>query len=140
MKLKGLIITTIALLSLGYVNAQANLLNAVIPEQIGMKTPEQLAADNDKPLDYGYVDDRDILWSKVVWEYVDLNELGAVTVKGIRMEPTPGNNTPRMVEVYGGLVNAIGLQGPGVDGFIENYLPFLRTFDVPVIINIWGKM
>ncbi len=72
-------------------------------------------------------------------EFVDLNELGAVVVKGIRMEPTPGNDTPRMVEVYGGLVNAIGLQGPGVEGFIENYLPFLRQFDVPVIINIWGK-
>jgi len=72
-------------------------------------------------------------------EYVDLNQLGAVVVKGIRMEPTDGNNTPRMVEVYGGLVNAIGLQGPGAVGFIENYLPFLKKFDVPVIVNIWGK-
>jgi gliding motility associated protien GldN len=74
MKLRSLIITVIGLLSVGYVNAQANLLNAKIPEQIGMKTPEQLAADNDQPLPYGYIDDRDILWSKVVWEYVDLNE------------------------------------------------------------------
>jgi len=74
MKLRSLIITVIGLLSVGYVNAQANLLNAKIPEQIGMKTPEQLAADNDQPLPYGYIDDRDILWSKVVWEYIDLNE------------------------------------------------------------------
>ena len=74
MKLKGLFIAVIGLLSVGYVQAQANLLNAKIPEQIGMKTPEQLAADNDQPLPYGYIDDRDILWSKVVWEYVDLNE------------------------------------------------------------------
>jgi len=73
MKLKGLVVA-ISLLSAGYVNAQANLLNAKIPEQVGMKTPEQLAADNDRPLPYGYIDDRDILWSKVVWEYVDLNE------------------------------------------------------------------
>ncbi len=56
------------------VNAQANLLNAIIPEEVGVKTDEQLAADNDKPLPYGYVDDRDILWSKMVWEYMDLNE------------------------------------------------------------------
>lgn len=73
MKIKSLIIA-VTLLSVGYANAQANLLNATIPEQIGMKTPEQLAADNDRPLPYGYIDDRDILWSKVVWEFVDLNE------------------------------------------------------------------
>lgn len=54
--------------------AQTNLLNAKVPQQIGVKTQEQLAADNDKPLEYGYIDDRDIFWSKVVWEYVDLNE------------------------------------------------------------------
>ncbi|MFK5878375.1 MAG: gliding motility protein GldN [Flavobacteriaceae bacterium] len=55
-------------------NAQTNLLNAVTPDEIGVKTAEQLAADNDKPLAYGYVDDRDMLWSKVTWEYIDLNE------------------------------------------------------------------
>jgi len=54
--------------------AQSNLLNAKKPSDIGKKTAEQLATDNDKPLEYGYVDDRDILWSKVVWEYIDLNE------------------------------------------------------------------
>ena len=72
-------------------------------------------------------------------EYIDLNALGAIVVKGIRMEPTEGNDTPRMVEVYGGLVNAIGLQGPGAAGFIRDYLPFLKQFDLPVIVNIWGK-
>ncbi len=72
-------------------------------------------------------------------DYVDLNALGAITVKGIRMEPWEGNAPPRMVEVPGGLVNAIGLQGPGVAGFVEKYMPFLRQFDVPVLVNIWGK-
>lgn len=69
---------------------------------------------------------------------VDLNQLGAVTVKGIRMEPVIGNATPRTAEVSGGLLNAIGLQGPGVDGFIRNYWPFLKGLKVPTIINIWG--
>lgn len=69
---------------------------------------------------------------------LDLNRLGAVTVKGIRMKPVRGNPTPRTAEVASGLLNAIGLQGPGVDGFIEKYWPFLRTLKVPTIINIWG--
>ncbi len=72
-------------------------------------------------------------------EFIDLNVLGAIVVKGICMDPWEGNATPRMVEVRGGLVNAIGLQGPGVAGFIETYLPFLRNFNVPVLINIWGR-
>lgn len=54
-------------------------------------------------------------------------------------EPWSGNNTPRLVETPGGLLNAIGLQNPGVDGFVREYLPFLRRFDVPVIVNIWGR-
>jgi len=54
--------------------AQTNLLNANVPQQIGVKSEEQLIADNDKPLAYEYIDDRDIFWSKVVWEYIDLNE------------------------------------------------------------------
>jgi len=69
---------------------------------------------------------------------LDLNRLGAVTVKGICLKPVAGNPTPRTVEVASGLVNAIGLQGPGVDGFIEKYWPFLRSLRVPTIINIWG--
>ncbi len=71
---KFLVVVCAILLATNTLSAQANLLNAKIPEEIGVKTAEQLAADNDKPLPYGYIDDRDILWSKVVWEYVDLNE------------------------------------------------------------------
>lgn len=72
-------------------------------------------------------------------DLVDLNRLGAMVVKGIGLKPWDGNSTPRMVEVAGGLVNAIGLQNPGVEKFIEEYLPFLREFEVPVIVNIWGR-
>ena len=54
--------------------AQSNLLNAKIPSDIGKKTESQIAVDNDKPLEYGYIDDKDIVWSKVVWEFIDLNE------------------------------------------------------------------
>ena len=64
----------IALLVTNYINAQSNLLNATKVEQIGKQTKEKIAADNDSPLAYGYIDDRDILWSKVVWEFVDLNQ------------------------------------------------------------------
>jgi dihydroorotate dehydrogenase (NAD+) catalytic subunit len=71
-------------------------------------------------------------------QLLDLNQLGAVVVKGIRLGPVPGNPTPRTVEVASGLINAIGLQGPGVDGFIQKYWPFLKELKVPTIINIWG--
>ena len=71
-------------------------------------------------------------------QLIDLNQLGAVVVKGIRLEPVRGNSTPRTVEVTSGLINAIGLQGPGVDGFIRKYWPFLKGLKVPTIINIWG--
>ena len=64
----------IALLVTSYTSAQSNLLNATKVEQIGKQTKEKIAADNDSPLAYGYIDDRDILWSKVVWEFVDLNQ------------------------------------------------------------------
>lgn len=70
---------------------------------------------------------------------VDLNQLGAVVVKGICLEPVKGNPPPRTVEVTSGLLNAIGLQGPGFDGFMAKYWPFLSTLKAPVIINIWGK-
>ena len=72
-------------------------------------------------------------------DLVDLNELGAVVVKGILKEPWEGNDVPRMVEVHGGLVNAIGLQNPGVEKFISEYMPFLRRYNVPVIVNVWGR-
>jgi dihydroorotate dehydrogenase (NAD+) catalytic subunit len=71
-------------------------------------------------------------------QLLDLNQLGAVVVKGIRLGPVRGNATPRTVEVASGLINAIGLQGPGVDGFIKKYWPVLKTLKVPTIINIWG--
>ena len=71
-------------------------------------------------------------------QLLDLNQLGAVVVKGIRLHPVRGNRTPRTVEVASGLINAIGLQGPGVDGFIKKYWPFLKTLKVPTVINIWG--
>ena len=64
----------IALLVTNYISAQSNLLNATKVEQIGKQTKEKIAADNDSPLAYGFIDDRDILWSKVVWEFVDLNQ------------------------------------------------------------------
>lgn len=72
-------------------------------------------------------------------ELVDLNKLGAIVVKGISPEPVKGNPPPRTVEVASGLINAIGLQNPGAKGFIETYLPFLRRYDVPVVVNIWGR-
>jgi dihydroorotate dehydrogenase (NAD+) catalytic subunit len=71
-------------------------------------------------------------------QLLDLNQLGAVVVKGIRLHPIRGNPTPRTAEVTSGMLNAIGLQGPGVDGFIKKYWPFLQSLKVPTIINIWG--
>ena len=74
MNRKNLILALIIVFTMNVVNAQSNLLNAKTPDEIGVKTAAQGAADNDKPMDYGYVDDRDMMWSKVVWEYIDLNE------------------------------------------------------------------
>ena len=72
--IKNCVIIFFAILTTSIVNAQANLLNAKSVEQIGVKSDQQLAADNDAPIPYGYVDDRDVLWSKVVWEFIDLNQ------------------------------------------------------------------
>ena len=69
---------------------------------------------------------------------MDVSRLGAITVKGIRREAWKGNALPRMVEVPAGVINAIGLQGPGMEGFAKAYMPFLRTVGIPVIVNIWG--
>ncbi len=71
---RNCLIVFFALATTGLINAQANLLNAKKVEQIGKQNEQQLAADNDGPIPYGYVDDRDVLWSKVVWEFVDLNQ------------------------------------------------------------------
>jgi gliding motility associated protien GldN len=72
--IKNCLILFFAILSSGLADAQVNLLNSKTVDQIGVKSSEQLAADNDGPIPYGYVDDRDILWSKVVWEFIDLNQ------------------------------------------------------------------
>jgi len=72
-------------------------------------------------------------------EFVDLNNLGAVVTKGVANVPWIGNPTPRVAETYGGMLNAIGLQNPGVDVFIERDLVFLKQFDTKVIVNVCGK-
>ncbi len=72
-------------------------------------------------------------------DLVDLDQLGAIVVKGISLQPCNGNPPPRTVEVTSGLINAIGLQNPGVQGFVEDYLPFLSQFATPVLVNIWGR-
>ena len=74
-------------------------------------------------------------------DLVPLDQLGAITVKGVSPFPSHGNATPRTVEVVAGMLNAIGLQNPGLEKFIEGpeYLPFLRTLPTPVFVNIWGK-
>ncbi len=72
-------------------------------------------------------------------EFVDLNQLGAVVTKGVANVPWPGNPTPRVAEVYGGMLNAIGLQNPGIDVFMERDIPFLKQYDTRIIVNICGK-
>lgn len=72
-------------------------------------------------------------------EFVDLNRLGAVVTKGVANVPWPGNPTPRVAEVYGGMLNAIGLQNPGVDVLLERDIPFLKQYDTKVIVNVCGK-
>lgn len=71
-------------------------------------------------------------------EFVDLNKLGAVVTKGVANVPWEGNPTPRVAEVYGGMLNAIGLQNPGIDLFIERDIPFLKQFDTRIIVNVCG--
>lgn len=72
-------------------------------------------------------------------EFVDLNRLGAVVTKGVSNVPWTGNPTPRVAEVYGGMLNAIGLQNPGIDIFLERDIPFLKQFSTKVIVNVCGK-
>lgn len=72
-------------------------------------------------------------------EFVDLNQLGGVVTKGVASVPWPGNPTPRVAEVYGGMLNAIGLQNPGIDVFIDRDLAFLKDVDTRVIVNVCGK-
>lgn len=72
-------------------------------------------------------------------EFIDLNRLGAVVTKGVANVPWPGNPTPRVAEVRSGMLNAIGLQNPGIDVFVKRDLPFLEQFDTKVIVNVCGK-
>ena len=72
-------------------------------------------------------------------EFVDLSLLGAVTTKGVANVPWPGNPTPRIAETYGGMINAIGLQNPGIDVFVNRDIPFLKQYDTKIIVNVCGK-
>ncbi len=72
-------------------------------------------------------------------EFVDLNLLGAVVTKGVSNVPWPGNPAPRIAETYGGMLNAIGLQNPGIDVFIKRDIPFLKQYDTKIIVNVCGK-
>lgn len=72
-------------------------------------------------------------------EFIDLNQLGAVVTKGVANVPWPGNETPRVAETYGGMLNAIGLQNPGIDVFLERDIPFLKQYDTKIIVNVCGK-
>ena len=72
-------------------------------------------------------------------EFVDLNKLGAVVTKGVANIPWAGNPTPRVAEVYGGMLNAVGLQNPGIDVFCQRDIPFLKQYDTKIIVNVCGK-
>ena len=72
-------------------------------------------------------------------QMVDLNKLGAVVTKGVANVPWPGNPTPRIAETYGGMINAIGLQNPGIDVFVKRDIPFLKQYDTKIIVNVCGK-
>lgn len=72
-------------------------------------------------------------------EFVNLNHLGAVVTKGVANVPWPGNPTPRITEVYGGMLNAIGLQNPGIDVFAKRDIPFLKKYDTKIVVNVCGK-
>lgn len=72
-------------------------------------------------------------------EFMDLSRLGAVVTKGVSNLPWEGNQTPRVAEVYGGMLNAIGLQNPGIDVFLRRDIPFLKQFDTKIIVNVCGK-
>ncbi len=72
-------------------------------------------------------------------EFIDISRLGAVTTKGVANVPWPGNPTPRVAETYGGMLNAVGLQNPGIETFLESDIPFLKTKDTKIIVNVCGK-
>jgi dihydroorotate dehydrogenase (NAD+) catalytic subunit len=93
---------------------------------IGMKNPVMTASGT-----FGY--------AKEFKEIVDLNRIGAIVVKGLSLEPSPGNPPPRIAETPCGMLNAIGLENVGIDAFVRDKLPFLKTLSAPVLVNIYGK-
>lgn len=72
-------------------------------------------------------------------EFIDLNQLGAVVTKGVANVPWEGNKTPRIAETYGGMLNAVGLQNPGIQLFLERDIPFLKQYDTKIIVNVCGR-
>lgn len=72
-------------------------------------------------------------------DFVDLNKIGAVTTKGVANVPWSGNPTPRIAETYGGMMNAVGLQNPGIDLFCKRDIPFLKQYDIKIIVNVCGR-
>ncbi|GAB1475843.1 dihydroorotate dehydrogenase [Bacillota bacterium] len=72
-------------------------------------------------------------------EFYDINRLGAIVTKGISLEPWGGNPTPRIAEAYGGMLNSVGLQNPGLESFCRDELPYLKSFDCPIVANVAGK-
>lgn len=72
-------------------------------------------------------------------EFIDLNKLGAVVTKGVASVPWEGNDTPRIAETYGGMLNAVGLQNPGIDVFVQRDLPFLTQYDTRIVVNVCGR-
>lgn len=78
-------------------------------------------------------------YGKEFADYLDLEKIGAIITKGLSIRPKAGNPTPRIVETPGGMLNAIGLQNVGIDAFIQEKLPFLRTVNTPVIVNLYGN-
>ena len=72
-------------------------------------------------------------------EFVDLSRLGVFVTKGVANVPWPGNPTPRIAETYGGMINAIGLQNPGIDVFAKRDIPFLKKYDTKIVVNVAAK-
>lgn len=101
-------------------------LNVIIAPGLTLKNPVMTASGT-----FGY--------GQEYSSFVDLNQLGAIVVKGLSLEPNPGNPPPRIVETPCGMLNAIGLENVGLDIFISEKLPFLNQYDTPVIVNIYGK-
>ncbi len=119
---KKVFILFITLLPYSLVNAQVNILNAKSVDQIGVKSKQQLAADNDRPIPYGYVDDRDILWSKVVWEFIDLNQ----KINLPYYYPIDTTNTPNRRSLFDTLLKGIR-QGRIKDVYTDSFFTTKMT-------------